>query len=108
MAGGVIVIQRVVSGVAVSVQGLGIIGGLDNRIRGEEFAEDGVVEPGAVVVEAELVIVFLVGGGVVEAGQEGIGTFARQHFVVQISKNEGIQLFKTSYSLITATGGVSL
>jgi len=43
---------------------LGIIGGLDNRIRGEEFAEDGVVEPGAVVVEAELVIVFLVGEGV--------------------------------------------
>jgi len=100
--------DRVVSGVAVSVKGLGVIGGLDNRIRGKEFAQNWIVEPGAVIVEAELVIVFMVGGGVVEAGQEGIGTFARQPFLVQISKNEGIQLFKTSYSLITATGGVSL
>jgi hypothetical protein len=87
---------------------LGIVGGLDNRIRGEEFAEDGIVEPGFVVVEPQLVIVFLASGGVVEPGQDGIGTFARQPFLVQISKNEGIQLFKTSYSLITATGGVSL
>jgi hypothetical protein len=38
---------------------LGIVGGLDNRIRGEEFAEDGMVAPGAVIVEAELVIEFM-------------------------------------------------
>jgi len=43
---------------------LGVVGGLDNRIRGEEFAEGGIVEPCAVVVEAELVIVFLVCEGV--------------------------------------------
>jgi len=49
---------------------LGIVGGLDNRIRGEEFAEDRIIEPGAVVVEAELVIVFLVGEGVVRAGRQ--------------------------------------
>jgi len=39
---------------------LGIVGSLDNRIRGEEFAEQRVVEPGAVIVEAELVIDLLV------------------------------------------------
>jgi hypothetical protein len=42
---------------------LGIVGGLDNRIRGEEFAEDRVVESGAVVVKAELVTVLLEGYG---------------------------------------------
>jgi len=52
---------------------LGIVGRLDNRIRGEEFAEDRVVEPGAVVVEAELVIVFLVGGGVGGLGGRSAG-----------------------------------
>jgi hypothetical protein len=47
---------------------LGIIGGLDNRIRGEEFAENRVIEPGAVVAETELV--FMVGDGVVRAGRQ--------------------------------------
>jgi len=73
MAGGVGLIQRIVSGVAVSVQGLGIVGGLDNRIRGEEFAEDGIVEPCAVIVGTELVIVFLVGGGVGGLGGRSAG-----------------------------------
>jgi len=52
---------------------LGVIRRLYNRIRGEELAEDGVVEPGAVVVEAELVIVFLVGGGVRALGGRSAG-----------------------------------
>jgi len=74
VGGGGGVIQTVVSGVAVSVQGLGIIRRLDNRIRGEEFAEDGVIEPCAVVVEAELVIVFLVRGGVGALGGRSTGS----------------------------------
>ena len=61
----------VITGVAVSVQGLGVIGSLDNRIRREEFAEDGIVEPGAVIVEAALV--FLVGGGVRALGERSAG-----------------------------------
>jgi len=73
MAGRVGLIQRIVSGVAVSVQGLGIVGGLDNRIRGEEFAQNWIVEPGAVIVETELVIVFLVGGGVRALGGRSAG-----------------------------------
>jgi len=47
---------------------LGVIGDLDNRIRGEEFAEGGVAEPGAVIVETELVS--MVGDGVVRAGRQ--------------------------------------
>jgi hypothetical protein len=59
--------------VAVSVQGLGIVGSLDNRIRGEEFAQDGIVEPCSVIVEAQLVIVFLVGEGVGALGGRSAG-----------------------------------
>ena len=91
MGGGGGVIQTVVSGVAVSVKGLGVVGGLDNRIRGEELAQNRIVEPCPVVVEAELVIVFLVGEGVrtLEGRSAGSSGSVAQPFVVQISKNEG-------------------
>ena len=70
---------------------MGVVGGLDNRIRGEEFAEDGIIEPGAVVVEAELVIVFLVGEGVVDVAQETDGgvNSVPEPFAIRISKNQG-------------------
>jgi len=99
MAGRVSVIQRIVSGVGVAVQRLGVVRAGDDAIGGDEPTDLGIVQPGLVIIEAQFVIVFLVGERVVEAGQDGIGTFARQPFLVQISKNDGYMAFEFAHIL---------
>jgi hypothetical protein len=89
VASGVGVIQRIVSGVGVAVQRLGIVGAGNDAIRGDESTDLRIVEPGFVIIETQFVIVFLVGEGVTQVTQKEIQPLAPQTFVVQISKNKG-------------------
>ena len=91
MASGVGVIQRIVSGVGVAVQRLGVVNAGDDAIRGDEPTDLEIVEPGFVIIETQFIIVFLVREGVVPPRRESGGNvgWAGPPFVILISKNEG-------------------
>jgi len=61
MAGRVGVVYRVVTAIGVAIQGLGVVGSLDDRVGGDESSELWIVIPGAVVVEAGGVIKLFAG-----------------------------------------------
>ena len=91
MAGGIGVIRRIVSGVGVAVQRLGVVNAGDDAIRGDEPTDLEIVEPGFVIIETQFIIVFLVREGVVPPRRESGGNigWAGPPFVILISKNEG-------------------
>ena len=52
MASRINVVNRIVAAIAVAVEALGVVGGLDYGVGGDESADFGVVVSGAVEVEA--------------------------------------------------------